>query len=427
MHVHLDVIGGISGDMFCAALLDAFPELQDDLTAFIQQLTATTPYKISCVVAKQHDISGKRFLVMKDNAVVDDKNHIVFTPLKTTTSAAMKPQHGEHAHYSWTAIKAKIARIADSEIRDAVLHIYQALVDAESAVHGVDQQNIHLHEVGAEDALIDMASAAFLVLRSSVRSWSFSPLPWGNGTIRCAHGFLPVPAPATVKILQGFAWKHDDEVGERITPTGAAILAWLAQWKTSGPRGQLVADGYGCGKRQFANTPNILRACVFRSVAENKPDDTRDSVDVVQFDIDDMTPEMLAIAQQRLRDHHAVLDLSSYSISGKKGRLMVRTEILCSSAARDAVCQAVFMLTSTLGVRYWPCERQKLVRRHVQTDWQEQQWPVKVAIRPDNSVTAKLEADAVAAEAGNYQQLTTLKLRIEQQAIAENMPLKEEK
>jgi len=425
MHVHLDVIGGISGDMFCAALLDAFPDLQAPLADFIHELTFSTPYKIACVAAKQREISGKRFLVMKNNAVVDDKNHIIFTPLTSPATSVVKPQQVDHAHYSWTSIQAKIARIADTDIRDAVLHIYQALVDAESAVHGVDQQNIHLHEVGAEDALIDMASAAFLVLRSQVRSWSFSPLPWGNGMIKCAHGLLPVPAPATVKILKNFAWKQDDEMGERITPTGAAILAWLAQWKTAGPRGQLLADGYGCGKRQFANTPNILRACVFQQEAAGS--ETADNVEIVQFDIDDMTPEMLAIAQQRLREQDAVLDLSSYTISGKKGRVMVRTELLCQPQALASLCHAVFTLTTTLGVRHWPCGRQKLARQHAHTFWQEQNWPVKIATRPDHTLTAKLEADAIASVTGSYRQLAELKFFVEQQAVDDVTVQKEEK
>lgn len=235
MHVHLDVVGGISGDIFCAALLDAFPELLEPLTDFIHGLPFLTHYRISCVSAKQKEISGKRFLVLKDNAVFDDKNHIVFTPLAMPEGTPLFQQQSHHLHHSWPTIEAKILRIADGEIRDAVLNLYRTLVIAESDVHGIDVQNVHLHEVGSDDALVDMVSAAFLTLRCPPRSWSFSSLPWGSGQIKCAHGVLPVPAPATVKILRNFTWRQDSETGERITPTGAAILAWLAQWQRSRP------------------------------------------------------------------------------------------------------------------------------------------------------------------------------------------------
>ena len=417
MHIHLDVIGGISGDMFCAAMLDTFPELATPLNDFINGLPFLARYKIDCKPAKQKAITGKRFCVLQDNVIVEDRNHIVFTPLLSTqnTNKIVIQNHSHsHHHHSWADIKAKILLINDNDIQNAVLQLYQTLIDAESKVHGIAPENIHLHEVGSDDALIDMTSAAFLVLRSLVKSWSFSPLPWGNGTIQCAHGTLPVPAPATIKILKNFAWQHDSEMGERITPTGATILAWLAQWKTQGPQGQLVAEGYGCGKRQFANTANILRATLFKqSITDNE---TTDTVEIVQFDIDDMTAEMLAIAQQKLRDQNGVIDLSSYAINGKKGRIMIRTELLCSPVALDAIYQSIFNLTTTLGIRHWQSKRKKLIRTHQTVDYQQRTFPVKTAIRP-NSITAKVEADSLASVDSDFQQLAKLKFTVEQIAV----------
>lgn len=424
MHIHLDFVGGMAGDMFCAAMLDAFPELYQPLQDFLTGLPLFAGYRIETKTAKQKEIVGKRFLVIKDNAVIDDKNHMVFTPLD---AAAISPvplanMNHDHHHYSWVEIERKIDHVTDSLIRQRVSEIYRLLVQAESEVHGVTLDKIHLHEVGADDALIDIISAAYLITYSGVTSWSCSALPWGNGTIKCAHGQLPVPAPASVKLLKNFTWRHDDEIGERVTPTGAAILAWLMSHASGHLRGELVKDGYGCGKRQFNSLANIIRVCVFSNPTASVDDGSKrpgqDQVDVIQFDIDDMTPEFIAIAQDRLRLLPGVIDLASYAMSGKKGRFMVRNELLAQPGQREAILAQIFLQTSTLGVRYWSASRKILDRQQIDVDYQNTSWPVKIAHRPDDSVSAKLEAAAIGALNANYAQSNAIKSQIEHLATA---------
>ncbi|WP_213992401.1 LarC family nickel insertion protein [Sodalis sp. dw_96] len=423
MHIHLDFVGGMAGDMFCAAMLDAFPDLYPSLQAFLKTLPLYADYNIAFEPATQKQITGKRFLVIKKGTVVDDNNHVLFTPIKTSAKSLAAPEgeHSRHEHYAWHEIENKINKITDSKIKLGVSEIYRLLVTAESEIHGVAVDNLHLHEVGADDALIDIIGAVYLIVHSQATSWSFSALPWGNGTIKCAHGELPVPAPATVKLLKNFTWHHDDEIGERVTPTGAAILTWLMAHWSGKLSGNLVNDGYGCGKRQFKNKPNIIRVCVFDSpitvqnaLMDNK---VQDEVFVIQFDIDDMTPEFIAIAQNTLRNVSGVIDLSSYALTGKKGRLMIRNEMLCKPNQLNDICQQIFLKTTTLGVRYWLTTRTKLERHPVSVEYRQQTWPVKIALRPDHTLTAKLESDSVSTMNGSFKQTTELKYQIEQLAI----------
>ncbi|KGD76702.1 hypothetical protein HA49_04210 [Tatumella morbirosei] len=418
MHVHMDFIGGMAGDMFCAAMLDAFPELTEPLQQQLSGLAFFESYQITTRPATQKDICGKRFLVMKKNAVFDDKNHIIFTP--QTTSSSSLSRHAtatDHHHYSFADIDRRIQQVSDPQIRQGVSEIYRRLIQAESEVHGIPVDQIHLHEVGADDALIDIISAVFLVLRSGARSWSFSPLPWGNGTVHCAHGDLPVPAPATVKLLKTFRWSHDDETGERVTPTGAAILSWLAEHQSVRPVGGLYRDGYGCGKRQFTRLANILRICVFTTDQPAPQDELQDQVMIVQFDIDDMSGEALAIAQQKLREIPEVIELSASCLTGKKQRMLFRTELLCVPEKLQHICQQILLLTTTLGVRYWLSSRFKLPRQASEVEYQHQQWPVKIATRPDGSFTAKLEADAWQQVLHNYAASAELKYHVEMLAV----------
>lgn len=419
MHIHMDIVGGIAGDMFCAAMLDAFPELAEPLQNQWAELPFFANYQVQVSRHSQKEIVGKRFLVMKKNAVVDDKQHIVFTPQTSARSAVKHPtQLPDHHHYSWQTIQQRIHYVKNSDVRALVTAIYQRLIEAESAVHGIPVEDIHLHEVGADDALIDIISAAFLIHHSGATSWSCSSLPWGNGVLRCAHGELPVPAPATVKLLKGFTWRQDEEQGERVTPTGAAILASVCTQTDKHLTGHLSRDGYGCGKRQFKQVANVLRISVFEpSVTKSSP--MSEAVTIVQFDIDDMTAEALAIAQQQLRSQVGVIDLTSFCVQGKKQRMVFRNELLCDPEQVNALCQQIFILTSTLGVRYWRSERFILSRQQQQVQYAQHAWPVKLAVRPDGHHTAKLEADAWQAVAReSYQQATRLKFHVENLALS---------
>lgn len=265
------------------------------------------------------------------------------------------------------------------------------------------------------DALIDIVSAAFLIHHSQATSWSVSALPWGGGVTQCAHGKIPVPAPATLKMLDGFAWRDDGQAGERVTPTGAAILAWLKP-RLSPVHGMSGRTGYGFGNRQFKQCANVLRVCTFQphsSVMKQDP------VMSVQCDIDDMTPELLAIAIDILRQREDVIDLTTYAGQGKKHRWVTHLDLLCHPQHLDDVCKALFEQTSTLGVRFSPFSRYILPRRHEIIEDKLQAWAVKYALRPNGEESCKLEADCLSASSQSHHQRQRVKSKIENN-LAEN-------
>ncbi len=414
MHIHLDVIGGIAGDMFAAAMLDAFPDLRLPLEDMLSGLTLSLNANFRLEDAMDKGLTGKRFQVVMGNSVVSDKTHLVFTPARQP-SGVLAPAAHDHHHYRWQDVMQRLDRAAlPDDITRCAREIYTLLAQAECAVHNTSLEQLHLHEVGAADALIDIVSAAFLIHHSQVTSWSVSSLPWGGGMTRCAHGKIPVPAPATLNLLDGFSWFDDGQPGERITPTGAAILAWLKP-RFAPVHGSSSATGYGFGNRQFAQCANVLRVCVFTQRAAILQ---RESIIAVQCDIDDMTPELLAIAIDQLRQHDAVIDLTTYAGQGKKQRWVTHLEILCRAPQLDDVCQAIFNQTSTLGVRFHPVTRYTLPRRHDVIAHEQQEWPVKYARRPNGEESCKVEADSLCLSSQSHHQRQYIKATIENHLVS---------
>ena len=229
--------------------------------------------------------------------------------------------------------------------------------------------------------------------------FSASALPLGGGKVRTAHGLLPVPTPATSALLIGYPW-HDDGVGgERVTPTGAAILRYLVPAKRVGAHrdpGRLLAVGSGAGTRTLPGIPNILRALVLECVAAGEAD--ADAVVVLEFDVDDMTGEELALAADRLRLEPGVLDVSLGTRHGKKGRPLTDFRVLVRPSAADAVARSCFTETSTIGLR-WRDERRLVLPRTEVTSAAEGA-QVKVVVRPGGGRSAKTGHDDVAATPG---------------------------
>jgi uncharacterized protein (DUF111 family) len=227
--------------------------------------------------------------------------------------------------------------------------------------------------------------------------WSATALPIGGGSVRTAHGLLPVPAPATSRLLQGYPWCDDGIAGERITPTGAAILRHLIPAAACGGRhgaGRLAAIGCGAGTRTLSGAPNIARALVFERAATTGAD----HVAVVEFDVDDMTGEEIALAADRLRVRSGVIDVSVGARAGKKGRPVADFRVLAAPAALDTIAQACFTETSTLGLRVREERRQILARAEVAVHGGELR--VKIAERPGGERTAKAAEDDVAHASG---------------------------
>ena len=158
MHIHLDIVGGIAGDMFCSAILDAFPELESPLRIFLSRLAIFNTYQFEIKTTRQKEILGKQFVVLKNNQSIDDTQHLTLKPLKAQSHfITQNTQTTNHEHYTWKDILEKLNQIkANDKIYQCAKEIYMILAQAESEIHGIDLQNIALHEVGADDAIIDI-------------------------------------------------------------------------------------------------------------------------------------------------------------------------------------------------------------------------------------------------------------------------------
>ena len=247
--------------------------------------------------------------------------------------------------------------------------------------------NVSFHEVGAWDSIFDIVAAAALIEASKVANWSISPIPIGSGLVATRHGKVAVPAPATRKLLQGLNCFDDGIPGERVTPTGAAILKHLNGGTNI--RGHLRASGAGFGQMTLKGCSNCVWISIFEDCEQGV---TQDRVVQINFEVDDATPEELAVGLQYLRQAEGVLDVIEQPCVGKKGRLVHSVQVLCSPAHQDKIVDACFTQTPTLGLRLQLIERRNLPR-HIVTSSSGTR--VKQSRRPGGEPTAKADIDDV--------------------------------
>ncbi len=290
--------------------------------------------------------------------------------------------------------------LADGSAEQAVA-ILTLLAGVEAAIHHVPIEDVHFHEIADWDSLLDVVAAGSIAAALPTARWTVSPLPRGGGLVKTQHGLLPVPAPATAALLTGFAWRDDGVGGERVTPTGAAILRHLIGPDGSGssrsgssPGGRLVSIGTGAGTKTLPGIPNVLRALVFEA---DKTPDTREQIVVVSFEIDDMTGEEIAVAADRLRKVEGVLDLTVGQVQGKKGRLMQSFRLLVRPDQSDAVVERCFLETSTIGLRVAEERRLVLPRRLARAEAGGIEIGIK-AVERNGGVTTKAESDDLLAD-----------------------------
>ncbi|MEM7057907.1 MAG: LarC family nickel insertion protein [Pseudomonadota bacterium] len=390
LHIHLDPVGGIAGDMFVAALLDTWPDLEGQVTAAVRSAGLDPAVCLSIDGHSDGTLTGRRF-------------HVEAPPAGKS--------HG-HSHTHWSQIRSMLL---DSALPDRVtthaIGIFQELAQAEAQVHGEDVNDVVFHEVGNWDSIADIVAAAALIDALGAKTWSIGSLPIGRGTVKTAHGDLPVPAPATVLLLEGFDFRDDGRSGERVTPTGAAILRYLMPAPGIGalPR-TLHGTGFGFGTKTFDGMSNVLRVLAFdtRPLAQ---EDT-DTIAVLQFEIDDQTGEDLAVALEAIRGTEGVIDVSQSAVQGKKNRMMASIQVLAHAHAVDQVCEACFRQTTTLGIRTRIETRRILNRREVPAAHGR----VKIANRPGGR-TAKTDIDDVAEPGNDHRTRAALRAASEQEAL----------
>ena len=333
--LYLDCGMGAAGDMLTAALLELHPDPAD----FLRRLNAALPEEIS-VSAAPDEKCGLRgthvsVLIEGDEEGEAERHH--------------------HHHTELSEIRARIAALEVPEaVRADVSAVYDAIAEAESAVHGKPVENIHLHEVGSWDALSDVLAVCWLLHELKPDRVLASPVHVGSGKVKCAHGLLPVPAPATERLLRGIPMYSGEIRGELCTPTGAALLRHFVQSFGPMPVLRVEKSGFGTGKKDF-EAANGLRA-LWGESGQNG-----DSVLELVCNLDDMSGEEIGFAMEQLFKAGA-LDVYTTPIGMKKSRPGVMLTCMCRAEQRDAMLRLLFRHTTTLGVREYACARYTLSR-----------------------------------------------------------------
>ncbi|MET3596898.1 uncharacterized protein (TIGR00299 family) protein [Mesorhizobium shonense] len=428
-HIHLDVLGGVAGDMFVAAMLDAWPNLAETVQENLR--LAGLEDDVEAVVLPHDDgvLTGSRFDVKKTGSEQEAirphaGHHAQGLPHghahERDDHDGAHGQHnhdhirdehdGHHRHTHWRDLRSTLeAGSLDGAVKRVAIAIFHELALAEAAVHGRHVDDVVFHEVGNWDSIADIVAAATLIDAVGEASWSVGSLPLGRGWVETDHGRLPVPAPATTLLLRGFAFHDDGRLGERITPTGAAILRYLSPSSGIGslPR-MLDRTGIGFGTRRFPGMSNVLRVLAFTGEAA-----VQERVGVIQFEIDDQTGEELAVALDHIRAAEGVIDVTQSPVFGKKGRMMASVQVLTRPDAIEAIGELCFRQTTTLGLRSRTEARTILPRQAVTTS---DGMRVKLADRPGGP-TAKAEMDDVEAFRQSHKARSELRRSAEAEAL----------
>lgn len=333
--LYIDCSMGCAGDMLTAALLELHPDKDD----FLRRMNAA--------------LGGKAVL----SASPDSKCGLRGTHVTVLINGDEEGEATRH-HHEHTSI-SEILSFIDSvplevKVREDVKKVYSLIAEAESRVHGHPIENVHFHEVGSLDALADVLSVCTLMHELAPERILASEVNVGSGTVRCAHGVLPVPAPATELILRGVPIYSGKIKSELCTPTGAALLKYFV-WKFGAmPTMQIENAGCGTGKKDF-ECANVVRAFIGETA--------NDGEEIIELacNLDDMTPEELSFAMEELFTLGA-LDVYFTSIGMKKSRPGVKLTCMCRERQRKQMLECIFKHTTTLGVREYVCKRYELGR-----------------------------------------------------------------
>jgi uncharacterized protein (TIGR00299 family) protein len=276
--------------------------------------------------------------------------------------------HAHRPHAPHRGLSEILAILAHPAIPERTRHLaaatFRRLAEAEAHIHGTTPDAIHFHEVGAADAIADITGCCYALELLEVTAVRIGPLPAGCGTLRCAHGEMPNPAPATQILLRGFVVVQTDEPFELVTPTGAALLAtWAAELPAAPTQGRILKSGMGFGTRHLNHRPNVLRATLLAPVAPERAQQPAEELTVLETNLDDCNPQWIGDLTGRLLELGA-LDAWATPIFMKKGRPAITFSVLCTPEAAPQIQQAIFLATPTFGIRRHTVGRTSLVRRH---------------------------------------------------------------
>lgn len=404
---YLECFSGISGDMFMGALIDAGvpPEifvrtveaLGLDAHLEIKRVdrSGISATKVDVIAAGEKELPREEFWA-KEQAEHHDHAHAhshSHEGRKSHTheegrSHSHEHSHGHehshshdhehesghtHAHRGLKEIRDIIGKAQISQsAKERAIRIFEALGAAEAKVHNSDIEEIHFHEVGAIDAIVDIVCAAVGAESLGVDEWVCSPLNVGGGTVVCAHGIFPIPAPATLELLKHAPVYSGEIQKELVTPTGAAIVSVLASRFSHFPAMKPEKSGYGAGSRDFKGVPNVVRLTIGEAAQLDALPARMEEITILEANVDDMTPQIFGYVMERALALGA-LDVFGTAVQMKKNRPGMLLTVLCPPEKKLALTRLIFAETTTLGIRVRQESRAVLARRHVhvRTQWGE--------------------------------------------------------
>jgi pyridinium-3,5-bisthiocarboxylic acid mononucleotide nickel chelatase len=399
---YLECFSGMSGDMFMGALIDAGvpPRLLEKTAAALglgarleisrvvrSGISAT---KVDVWVDGEKDLPREEYWAKQSvaraptPAEAQNEHHRHHHDhqhphghghaSEVSSSRAGAPVPHEHSHgRGLDEIRTIIGKASISDrAKHTSIAIFEALGAAEAKIHSTDIEKVHFHEVGAVDAMVDIVCASVGAEALGVDEIVCSPLNVGGGSVKCAHGTFPVPAPATVELLKEVPVYSSGVQAELVTPTGAAIVKILASRFAAFPEMKIEKAGYGAGTREFAGHPNVMRLTVGEAASTLAAKTATETLTVLEANLDDLNPQVFGYVMDRLLEDGA-LDAFGIPVQMKKNRPGTLLTVLCKPEDASKLTQLIFTETTTLGVRRREELRQTLARRweNVSTEWGE--------------------------------------------------------
>ena len=404
--LHLDAFAGISGDMTVAALRDlGVPE------EVFQTALSSLPMKLPACRFQRDErggIAGWRFLVEgHDGHEGADAGH--HHDHEHHHDHAHHGEHGhlhehahDHAHVHGRNHAEIVALLKESTLGERVkarcLAVFRRIAEAEGRIHGVPPERVSFYEVGAEDSIADIVAACAGLESLGVDRITCGPLSEGSGHIHCAHGTFPLPAPATLALLEGIPLRQVEEPWEHITPTGAALVVEFAASFGIMPEMSVSKIGYGLGSRNTANRPNVLRLILGESVQNGH---FMEEITEIRCNLDDLTPEHASHALERILEAGA-LDATLTPTVMKKGRSGWILEVICQTDLEDSLSELILSETSAFGIRRHRMERIILERHHESVTTPYGEIAVKIGTLGGKTLQQSPEFSSCAEAARNH-------------------------
>ena len=421
--LYFDCFSGAAGDMILGALLDAglpFDELRRVVGPLLPpgvDVSTSRVLKSGVTATKFRLTNGTGSQADRDHHNDHDRPHAHDHNHGTHVHDHGAHAQHEHGHTDDQALhRHEIGSAAHSHRTLAEIHglidrsglsgsakkragtLFDQLAETEAAIHQMPLERVHLHEVGALDSIVDIVGSVFGLAWFHADRIVSSPLNVGGGTVRCAHGVMPVPAPATLRLLQGVPVYSSGHEFELVTPTGALLVAGHANAFGPMPAMTVQASGYGAGDRELPGRPNVLRVVV----GETTGDATVEPLLVLECEIDDMNPQLFGMVMDRLHEAGAY-DVFFTPVHMKKNRPGTLVTVLAPPDRREALAAIIFRETTTIGLRWQTAERERLEREIVQVETPHGSVRVKLARRGGAVINAAPEFDdcaRLAAAAG---------------------------